>query len=313
MKPRDRAIIALEGKQPDIVPHFEIEMQLTEEYFGKHLVTREEWDSDPSKANEYIKKNAELLTQIADTFNYCIIFCHFLVPRGVNLDIFIDAIKVLKEIDEGKRLLVDYGDSTLAIPTGENMERLAYELADKPDEIKAEQEMALDKTLERGRKVVEAGIEGYIMGSDYCFNDGPFLSPTMFSEFVTPYLTKLIKGYRDMGAYTIKHTDGDIMPILDQLIEANPHALHSLDPMAGVDIKAIKKLYGNKVCLIGNVNCALMQTGSEEEILESCRYAMENGKPGGGYIFSTSNVIFKGMPKKSYDLMLDYYQKNNGY
>ena len=224
-----------------------------------------------------------------------------------------EAIKILKERDAGKRLLVDYGDSTLAIPTGENMERLAYELADKPDKIKAEQEMALDKTLERGRKVVEAGIEGYIMGSDYCFNDGPFLSPTMFSEFVTPYLTKLIKGYRDMGAYTIKHTDGDIMPILDQLIEANPHALHSLDPMAGVDIKAIKKLYGDKVCLIGNVNCALMQTGSEERILESCRYAMENGKPGGGYIFSTSNVIFKGMPKKSYDLMLDYYQKNNGY
>jgi len=33
-------------------------------------------------------------------------------------------------------------------------------------------------------------------------------------------------------------------------------------------------------------------------------------KLGGGYIFSTSNVIYKGMPRRSYDLMLDYYFKN---
>ena len=83
--------------------------------------------------------------------------------------------------------------------------------------------------------------------------------------------------------------------------------------MAGVDIAEVKRLYGKRICLIGNVNCALMQTGTEEEILESCRYAMESGKPGGGYIFSTSNCIFKGMPTRSYDLMLDYYRANRSY
>ena len=35
-----------------------------------------------------------------------------------------------------------------------------------------------------------------------------------------------------MGFYVIKHTDGNIMPILDQLVERKPHALHSLDPQA---------------------------------------------------------------------------------
>ena len=83
--------------------------------------------------------------------------------------------------------------------------------------------------------------------------------------------------------------------------------------MAGVDIAQIKAAYGDRICLIGNVNCALMQTGTDEEILESCRYAMEHGKPGGGYIFSTSNVIFEGMPRRSYDLMMDYYRANRDY
>lgn len=58
---------------------------------------------------------------------------------------------------------------------------------------------------------------------------------------MTPFLKKLIAGYRSMGFYVIKHTDGNIMPIIDQLVDTNPHALHSLDPQAGVDIAEIKK------------------------------------------------------------------------
>ena len=45
----------------------------------------------------------------------------------------------------------------------------------------------------------------------------PVPQPALFAEFVTPYLARLIAGYRDMGFYVIKHTDGNIMPILDQL------------------------------------------------------------------------------------------------
>ena len=65
--------------------------------------------------------------------------------------------------------------------------------------------------------------------------------------------------------------------------------------------------------MIGNVNCGLMQTGTEQEIVNNAEYALEHGKPGGGYIFSTSNVAFKGMPKRSYDLIMDCYKKNRHY
>ena len=68
-----------------------------------------------------------------------------------------------------------------------------------------------------------------------------------------------------MGLYTIKHTDGNIMPILDSLIAAEPHALHSLDPQGGVDLGGLKQANGDSVCLIGNVNCGLLQTGTDEE------------------------------------------------
>ena len=85
------------------------------------------------------------------------------------------------------------------------------------------------------------------------------------------------------------------MPILDSLVECNPHALHSLDPQGGVDIAKVKRLVGNKVCLIGNVNCGLLDTGTDDEVIEPARYALKHGMPGGGYIFSTSNCIYTGM------------------
>ncbi|MFH1907838.1 MAG: uroporphyrinogen decarboxylase family protein [Chloroflexota bacterium] len=115
------------------------------------------------------------------------------------------------------------------------------------------------------------GADGFALCTDYCFITGPFLSPHMFAEFTAPYLAKLIQGYREMGFYTIKHTDGDIMPILDQLVQANPHALHSLDPQAGVDIAEVKRQYGDKICLIGNVNCGALDTGADEEVIASAR------------------------------------------
>jgi uroporphyrinogen decarboxylase len=135
----------------------------------------------------------------------------------------------------------------------------------------------------------------------------------MFSEFVTPFLARLTKGYRDLGFYVIKHTDGNIMPILDQLVDTNPHALHSLDPQAGIDIAEIKRLYGNQLCLIGNVNCGLLDTGTDEEVIESASYALRHGMPCGGYIFSTSNCIYTGMRLSRYELMLDVWRKNGRY
>ena len=59
------------------------------------------------------------------------------------------------------------------------------------------------------------GLDGFALCADYCFNVGPFMSPRHFEEFVTPYLARLTKAYRDMGYYVIKHTDGNIMPIID--------------------------------------------------------------------------------------------------
>ncbi len=116
-----------------------------------------------------------------------------------------------------------------------------------------------------------------------------------------------------MAFYVIKHTDGNIMPILDQLAQTKPHALHSLDPQGGVDIAEVKRRCGDRLCLIGNVNCGALDTGTDKDVIASCRYALKHGMPGGGDIFSTSNCIYTGMRLSRYELMLKVWREEGNY
>jgi len=67
------------------------------------------------------------------------------------------------------------------------------------------------------------------------------------------------------------------------------------------------------MCLIGNVNCGLMDTGTDAEIIDSANYALKHGMPGGGYIFSTSNCVYTGMDLKKYELVLEVLKNKGNY
>lgn len=302
MNPKERAVAALELRQPDdIVPTFELEFQLTQEFFGRGFKGLN--DLSGKELDMTIGENAEFWLEIAETLDYSII-------RVSDTRM----LRKLVEMGADKEyLLCGEADGTMGIPNGESMVDQAVRLFEQADEVKRGLDAAVDRGIEGGKAQLDAGAECLTMCADYCFNHAPFLSPNMFAEFVTPYLHRLIEGHRENGAYVIKHTDGNIMPVLDQLVSCRPHALHSIDPQAKVDLAEVKKLVGDKVCLAGNVNCGLLQTGTDEEVEADIMRSLRDGMPGGGYIFCTSNVAFKGMPPERYQLMLDLRQKFGRY
>ena len=297
------------------VPHFELVFYLTMEVLGKiHPSHRyyDQWFQMEEKERQLHRVDmADAFILIAEKYEHSAIFLH---PNPNTVEETIRLIDLVREKSGDRYFLMLHGDATFSIPNGEEMAQFSYRLRDEPQKVKAEAEEMVVDALRRAEQLRKtAGLDGFALCADYCFNTGPFLSPRLFSEFVTPYLARLIQGYRDLGYYVIKHTDGNIMPILDQLVEANPHALHSLDPQAGVDIAEIKRLYGDRICLIGNVNCGLLDTGTEQEVIESAQYALKHGMPGGGYIFSTSNCIYTGMPLSRYHLMWNVWREEGNY
>lgn len=316
MTPRERFIAAL-TRQPltGRVPHFELVFFLTMEAFGKvHFSQRHyaQWVQMEEKERLlHLNDQADLYIAIAERFEHSAIFLH---PNPGSEEETFRLIDLVREKSGGKYFLMMHGDATMGIPNGDNMVEFSYQLADEPEKLHQYATKMVEDALKSGERMAKhGGLDGYALCSDYCLNTGPFLSPSQFSEFVTPYLSKLIAEYRQLGFYTIKHTDGNIMPIVDQLVDAKPDALHSIDPQAGVDIAEVKRLYGDRVSLIGNVNCGLLDTGTDEECIASARYALQNGMPGGGYIFSTSNCVYTGMRLARYELMLDIWRKEGNY
>ena len=316
MTPRERFIAALERRPiTGRVPHFELVFFLTMEAFGKvHPSHRQygQWDQMEEKERRLHREDmAALFIATARRYEHDAIFLH---PNPGGTDEALRLADSVRQLSGDGYFLMLHGDATYSVPSGEQMVDFAVQMAERPQELKDGAERMVDAALGSGRRLAEHGaIDGLALCSDYCFNTGPFMSPAQFGEFVTPYLTRLIAGYRDAGLYTIKHTDGNIMPILDQLVAANPHALHSLDPQGGIDIAEVKRLYGDRLCLIGNVNCGLLDTGTDEQVMESVRYALRHGMPGGGYVFSTSNCIYTGMRLERYELMLDVWRKEGNY
>ncbi len=338
--PAKRAITALNLGQPDEIPTFELEFQLSEAFFGysineprlekkeRHMYSVAEQekmacDLADKYARVYGDKTAK---ELGPTFcsgdeekdnrpglDYSIIPLYCPTWGDVESPIYKAFRKRLREHFGNTRLFGVHGDGTYGIPSGSKMYDFAYRTVDEPEEMLAEAKRMAERAIEANHRQHEAGIDVALLCSDYCYNSGPFLSPTMFDEFITPFLAMICKAGREDGMYMIKHTDGNIMPIISSLVEAGPHALHSIDPMAGVDIREVKRLYGDRVALCGNVHCAAMQTGTDEDVIASAEYCLKYGAEGGGYFFTTSNIPFAGMPPERYQLVLDVWKKHRKY
>ena len=314
MTPREKFIQALRREPIEgHVPHFELVMFLTMEAIGRiHPCHRnyEQWyQMSAAERRLHLVDMAKAYIEIAEKYDHSAIFVH---PNPGPIGEMPDDIEstraileTIRELSGDKYFLMIHGDPTYPIPTGDTMMEFSTMMYEEPEKIHqgTQERIAFAKKLCDEMAKHPGLLDGWCLCSDYCFNVNPFYSRDMFAEFVQPYLKEILDYYRANGYYSIKHTDGNVMPILDMIVDCGPDAVHSLDPQGGVDLAEAKRLYGDRVCLIGNVNCGLMQTGTEEELIEDVRRALRQGMPGYGYIFSTSNCAFTGLELKRYELM----------
>jgi len=299
------AVLSL--REPDQVPTFELEFQLTELEFGegaRYYGTRELEEAAPNERERMLHHNAQLFMRVAERFGYSNIAFSFFGGQAA-----FDCIRLLRDKYAQDRYTISAnGGGTYGIPAGKDMQQFVYDLFDKPQEMKQHAERMVAGGIEHGKRLIDAGCDIVVSVTDFAFNDGPFLSPEMFREFVTPYLARWVSALKEYGGYVMIHTDGNLMYIMDQLLEGGPHGLHSLDPQAGMDIAALKRQYGHRLCLMGNLACNLLQMGTPDEVYNAAQNCILAGKPGGGYIFSTSNVVFRNATYPHLDrVVLDNY------
>jgi uroporphyrinogen decarboxylase len=181
------------------------------------------------------------------------------------------------------------------------MENLLMAIVAEPELVAALVDMSVDINLKLAKEVRARGAEIVYTGDDVASNTGPLMSPRHFRKLFYPGLQRVMQGYKELGLYVIKHTDGNLWPLMDMIVDSGIDCLDPIDPQAGMDLAEVKAKYGDRIALKGNVDCAqLMTFGAPEETAEATKAALRDGMPGGGYICSSSNSIHSGVKPENY-------------
>jgi len=317
MTNRERFIKTLRRQPvPGLVPTFELEFYLTMEALGRvHPSHRRygQWKQmSPREQDLHLRDMAEIFVGFARKYGHSAIHVNA-APGGVDTKIRV--LELIREISGDEFALLVYCDPTFSIPGGGEMMAFSERLYEDSAGLHKEARLRTMSVLCDTEYIAKTGlIDGVCMCSDYCFNANPFFSREMFAEYIVPYLKQSIDACHDMGLLCIKHTDGNIMPIIDLMVGCGPDAVHSLDPQGGVDLARVSREYGDKVALCGNVNCALLQTGTLEQCDADIRRSLRDGMArGAGYVFCTSNCAYTGLPLERYERMIRIWQEEGAY
>ena len=143
------------------------------------------------------------------------------------------------------------------------------------------------ESLKRGN-LYDAGIWIF---DDMGANTGPLFSPKTFEKVYFPVYKKMISSFKKAGAKkVILHSDGNILPFLDMLIEAGINGINPVEYKAGMNILKLKKKYDKKLSYIGGVdNAIILPRGDKKEIKNHVCPILEAGREG-GIIIGTHSI-----------------------
>jgi uroporphyrinogen decarboxylase len=208
------------------------------------------------------------------------------------------------------------GDDGIAAPWGwcsvfniaseyRNVEHLILDTFDSPDLYKAfmsklARQMVIYNTVLAQTKVDCVGIQGNIangslFGSDY------------FAKLIEPYEKKVIDAIHAQNKFTIYHNCGSAKKLYPNYKRMGFTVWETVSepPIGDNNLKEAKQYFGEKICLLGNMDQVnFLKTASSEEVAERTCSIIEAAKPGARFIFSTSDFLEKDTPLENVKTMI---------
>jgi uroporphyrinogen decarboxylase len=150
--------------------------------------------------------------------------------------------------------------------------------------------------LELAERAVARGAMGALIADDIASNKGLMFHPKTLRTHFFPSLTRLVAGISAMKVPVFFHSDGNLNEVLDDIVSAGLDGLQGIESAAGMDIGLIKRQYGTRLCLWGNLDPRyLVMPYPKEELFEQVDLIAESAANGGGFILGTSSGLFKGV------------------
>ncbi len=137
----------------------------------------------------------------------------------------------------------------------------------------------------------EEGLpDGAWVYEDMGYKFKPFMSPAMYREIIQPGHARLFEFFHSRGLKIILHSCGFVEPLVPGLIEAGMDCLEAMEVKAGMDMRRLAKMYGDRIAFMGNIDERVLESNDHARIdaeLEAKLPCVRHG----GYILQSDHSI----------------------
>lgn len=126
----------------------------------------------------------------------------------------------------------------------------------------------------------------------------PIISPRMFDRFFAPAYRRIIGLIKQAAPHCkiLFHSDGNMEPFLGRLIDLGVDIFHCLEPLPTVDMNAIKRSYGTRLCFWGAIDIKEALQGDITRIEREVQERIAALASGGGYVLAPANHLQPDIP-----------------
>jgi hypothetical protein len=126
-------------------------------------------------------------------------------------------------------------------------------------------------------------------GEDICYSTGPMCSPDLLRRIYLPHLKHAMEPLVEADIISVWHSDGFIMPIIDDLIACGVDGFQGLEEDHGMSLETLSGMTnrnGVPLVLWGSVSVtSTLPHGSLEDVRRDIRRCIDIGAQRGGRLF----------------------------
>ena len=155
------------------------------------------------------------------------------------------------------------------------------------------------------RRFVALGVDGGYLGDDYGAQKGMLFSPRLWRAVFKPRLARIFAVFRDANLPVIMHSDGDIAPILPDLVEIGLTALNPVQPEV-LDHAWLRREFGDRLAFYGGVsNQTALSRGTPPDVRAAVDVCVRTLAPDGtGLLLGPSHRMMEEIPLENVDALL---------
>lgn len=153
-------------------------------------------------------------------------------------------------------------------------------------------------------------VDAIWYSDDIAYTNSLMVSPQVLDKYFFPWLKKIGDLAKRYNKPLIYHTDGILYDVFDKIIGCGVDAIHPIEPKA-MNIADVKHRYGNKLCLIGNIDVDLLSRGTTDEIRNNVYKNVEEAGYDGGYCVGSGNSIPEYVKLENYIAMIETVKEIN--